>query len=245
MTLRGSAVDEVAALAAECGLHAIEWGADVHVPPEDASAIARARAASEAAGCRCSSYGSYLFAAGLPGPDEVRAVLDTAVALGAPTVRVWAGFGVRPGSHEYDGLVAALVAASEAAAARHLHLGLEFHGGTATATVAGALALLDDVGRPNLFTYWQPPYWRAPTTSESDAAEVRALGDRLLHLHVYEWAAAEDRRPLDEGAARWAAVLAAAGDGDRVAYLEFVAGDDPAALRRDAATLHTMLATAP
>src|SRR5205085_8627034 len=109
---------------------------------------------------------------------------------------------------------------------------LEFHGGTPTATVSGALALLDVVGAPNLSTYWQPPYWRGPTTPEADAAEIVALGSRLSHLHVYEWTGRGERRPLVDGAPRWTAVLDAARalGGDRVAFLEFVAGDDVDAL---------------
>ena len=203
-------------------------------------AAARAGAASAAAGVRVASYGSYLFASGVAGADEWRPVLDTAVALGAPNVRVWAPFGDGSLPAGYDD---ALRACAAGAADRGLTLALEFHGGTATATAVGALALLDAVDAPNLRSYWQPPYWRAPTTPADDASEVAELGARLSHLHVYEWAGPEDRRPLTDGANRWRAVLHAATalPGDRVAFLEFVAGDDPDALRRDAATLRAWL----
>lgn len=244
VTLRALPVDEVVALAAECGLTAIEWGADVHVPPGDPRAAARARAGSDAAGVAVTSYGSYLFAAGIPDAAERAAVLDAAEALGAPNVRVWSAFGVESGSDAYGALVDGLAAFARDAAARELSVGLEYHGGTATATVDGAVALLDAVAAPNLSTYWQPPYWRGPTTPAADAAEVTALGARLSHLHVYEWAGAETRLPLANGRERWKAVLDAvrALGGDRVAYLEFVTDDDPDALRRDARTLRGWLA---
>jgi len=246
VTLRTLSVDDVARLASECELHAIEWGADVHVRPGDVAARSRARAATAAAGCRVASYGSYLFAAGVPTGAEILATLDTAVELGAPNVRVWAGFGVEVGTDHYAALVNGLRFGCGEAGLRGLTLGLEFHGGTPTATVLGTLGLMDAVDAANLFTYWQPPYWRAPTAPESNAAEVIALSARLSHLHVYEWAGPEDRRPLAEGADRWLAVLAAATDargwhGERVALLEFVTGDDPEALRRDAATLRGWL----
>ena len=247
VTLRAAPIDAVARLVAECGLAGIEWGADVHVPPGDRAAAARARDATVAADAIVASYGSYLFAAGPPAEGEADAVLATAVALGAPNVRVWAGFGVEPGSSAYEGVVEGLQQFCAAAAACSVTVGLEYHGGTPTATVAGTTALLDAVGAPNLFTYWQPPYWRGPTASGSDAAEVADLGPRLSHLHVYEWASAEDRRPLADGDARWAAVLqaahAVAGDwsGDRYAFLEFVPDDDVGALRRDAAVLRGWL----
>lgn len=244
VTLRALEVDAVARLAGGCGLRAVEWGADVHVPPGDDGAARRTVAASAAADVAVSSYGSYLFAGGVEGPDAWRPVLDTAGAIGAATVRVWAPFG--DGSLP-DGYVDALAACAADAAGAGLDLALEFHGGTATATVTGVRALLDAVDVPNLFTYWQPPYWNGPTDATGDRAQVTALGARLAHVHVYEWAAADDRRPLAEGAGRWPTVLAAAGAaptafaGPRVALLEFVADDDPGQLRRDAATLRAWL----
>ena len=244
VTLRNRSVDDVARIADECGLAAIEWGGDVHVPPGDTAAARRARDASMAADLDVASYGSYLFAAGIPDAPEAAEVLDTAITLGAPNVRVWAGFGIEPGTHPHALLVAALHAFARAAALRQLTVALEFHGGTPTATVQGTNALLDAVGEPNLTTYWQPPYWRDPTTPSGDAAEVSALGARLSHLHVYEWAGPEIRLPLEAGEARWRSVLDAAGTlgGERVAFLEFVVDDDPDALRRDAATLRGWLA---
>ena len=243
VTLRAEAVDTVARLAAECGLRGIEWGGDVHVPPGDATAAARARAASLAADLVVASYGSYLFAGSVPDRDEMDTTLDAALALGAPNVRVWAGFGVEPGSDQYRAVVDGLAVFGALAASRDLTVGLEFHGGTPTATVAETLALLGAVGAPNLFTYWQPPYWRDPVAARTDAAEVTDLGEWLSHLHVYEWAGAENRQPLADGDANWNAVLRAAStidgawSGDRFAFLEFVPGDDVDAARRDAAVL--------
>lgn len=241
VTLRALPVEAVATLAAACGLEAVEWGGDVHVPPGDPDAATRARAASVAAGIEIASYGSYAFATGPPDRADTTAVLDTAEALGAPNVRVWAGFGVTAATPEYERQVEGLHGFAGEAARRGLTVALEFHGGTPTATVAGTLAMLDAVGAPNLTTYWQPPYWRGPTTPEADAAEVVALGAHLSHLHVYEWAGPEARRPLVAGRPRWRAVLGAAAGTQRVALLEFVEGDDPEALRRDARTLRELL----
>jgi len=179
-------------------------------------------------------------------------VLDTAVALGAPNVRVWAPFGIEPGSSRTGEVAEALRAVCARAAERDLTVGLEYHGGTLTATAASARALLDAVAAPNLASYWQPPYWTARRGPGDDAADVKVLAPRLSHLHVYEWVGADDRRPLDEGRVRWREVLAALRDASgparptpRVAFLEFVAGDDPRALLRDARTLHELLGTEP
>lgn len=247
VTMRQLGIEEVARLAAEAGLHAIEWGGDVHVPPGDADAATRARIATDAAGLGCASYGSYLLADGDSSAAVVARVLETAIDLGAPHVRIWAPFGVEPGSPGTPAVVDALKAISGAAAERDLTVGLEFHGGTLTATAKSVIALLDRVGAPNLSTYWQPPYWLPHRAPAEDAADVHALGPHLSHLHVYEWATAEDRRPLAEGATRWRSVFAATAPvttvvpSPRVAFLEFVAGDDPAALLRDARTLRDLL----
>lgn len=247
VTLRTESVDAVARLAAECELGGIEWGGDVHVPPGNLAAAARARAASVAADLVVASYGSYLFAGSVPDRGDMDATLDTALALGAPNVRVWAGFGVEQGSQQYRAVVDGLAAFCSMAEASELTVGLEFHGGTPTATVVGTRALLDAVGAPNLFTYWQPPYWRESLGPSADAAEVVELGSRLSHLHVYEWAGPEDRRPLVDGADRWDAVLSAAAlstgtwTADRYAFLEFVVADAPDALRHDAAVFNQWL----
>ncbi len=213
VTMRHLGVEEVAKLAAEAGLRAVEWGGDVHVPPGDRNAVARARVATDAAGLVTASYGSYLLSDGDAGPETVARVLDTAVDLGAPNVRVWTPFGVEPGSARTGEVVDALGAVAAAAAARGLTVGLEFHGGTLTATGRSVATLLDAVDAPNLFTCWQPPYWLPPPAPAEDAAEVVGLGARLAHLHVYEWAGPEDRRPLAEGTDRWRAVFAALSEG--------------------------------
>jgi 3-dehydroshikimate dehydratase len=249
VTVRELGIEEVAKVAAEAGLQAIEWGGDVHIPPGDAAAAARARRAADAAGLTNASYGSYLLADGDRADATIARVLDTAVDLGAPNVRIWTPFGIEPGSARTGEVVDAVAAVSAAAADRDLTIGLEFHGGTLTATAASTAALLDAVDARNLFTYWQPPYWLPPRPSSDDVADVDALAPRLAHVHVYEWASAEDRRPLADGRDRWKAVLGALHSGvepaataPRVAFLEFVAADDPAILLRDARTLLGWLA---
>ncbi len=252
VTMRHLEVEEVAKVAAEAGLRAIEWGGDVHVPPGDAAAAGRARTATAAAGLETASYGSYLLADGDASPDTTARVLDTALALGAPNVRVWAPFGIEPGSSRTGEVAEAVAAVCASAAERDLGVGLEFHGGTLTATADSAGALLDAVAAPNLATYWQPPYWAAGRGPGDDAEDVESLAPRLSHLHVYEWAGAHDRRPLDEGRDRWRRVFAAlrhaaepARPAPRVAFLEFVTDDDPRALLRDARTLHDLLGAEP
>ena len=235
ITFRDLAVDDVVALAAEAGLAGIEWGADRHVPPgSDAGSVAD-RCAD--AGLACPSYGTYLFA-GRAAVDDVDAACATAVELGATNLRIWAP----------DEAGAADVAdIADRAGGRGLTVSLEFHPGTRTGTAASTLALLAEVDRPNLFTYWQPD----PGLSRADAlAEHAAVTGHLSHLHVFTWGPGGfvDRRPLADGVDLWQPVLAAEGTGrwghDRWAFLEYVPGDDPACLVGEASTLRAWIGEA-
>jgi 3-dehydroshikimate dehydratase len=253
VTLRAQSIAEVVAIAVDAGLAAVEWGGDVHVPPGDLAAAADARRRTEDAGLQVVSYGSYLFCRPKVG-REVDAVLDVAEGLGTTFVRAWCPFGVEPGASAAEraevaegvGIVAA------AAAARGLAVYLEFHGGTLTASMPSALELLDAVGATNLFIAWQPPYW-APQELDADRADLAAIGDRLGHLHVYQWDPDGTRHRLATDDRSWPARLRAASQssadavagrrpfGPRAALLEFVPDDDPAAVAGEAATLRAWL----
>ena len=77
----------------KCGLTAVEWGGDVHVPAKDPSAIADAVTVSREHGIEIVSYGSY-YRAGVTTEETTAAFSDelaATVALGAPNIRIWAG----------------------------------------------------------------------------------------------------------------------------------------------------------
>lgn len=243
VTLRDHPAEVVIDIAAGAGLTAIEWGADRHAPPGDHRLAARLAAATTAAGLTTASYGSYLFA---PRATDraVEEVMDTALALGAPHVRVWTDrVGPDPDPAVRVAIVSQLVAVAEAAADRALAVSLEFHPGTLTETAAATLALLDEVGAPNLFTYWQPPTGLPVAELLASWHEVQA---RVSHLHVFRWHSYEDRQPLAEGADLWPGVLGpppveVRWSAPRVAFLEFVRGDEPAQVVADAAVLRGWL----
>jgi len=249
VTFRQLSAAEVIALAAGCGLTAIEWGADVHVPPGDLTAASDVARRSADAGLTAVSYGSYLFAGQSPDGDG-DAVWDTAVAVGAVNVRVWCGYGTGPdaSADERQPICGQLVRWAHAAAERELTVSLEFHPATLTETAASTSRVLNDVGAPNLYTYWQP----APGAASDHAlAELDGVTPDLSHLHVFWWETPEDRRALAEGEALWPAALAhvaaASGAAARrwtsptAALLEFVRDDNPRHLPDDAATLRRWL----
>ena len=123
---------------------------------------------------------------------------------------------------------------------RGLTVGLEFHGGTLTATVDGDARAARRGRRAEPLDLLAAAVLAWPDhAGRRRGRGRRRSAPRLSHLHVYEWAgrrgpAAARRRARD----RWRAVLDAAPRARRataVAFLEFVADDDPDALRRDAA----------
>ena len=235
----------VARLAREAGLPGIEWIGDAHVPAGDLRRAREAAAASADNGLAIAGYGSY-FRAGEKRADlpEFPLVLESAVALGAPVIRVWAG--LRP-SAEADaayraGVVKELVEAGERALAAGVKLALEYHARTLTDTDASALALALELAGTNVDFYWQPPNHNVA----DNLATLRQLEPRLVNLHVFHWQASatgQDRRPLAEGIAEWPHYFAALNPSrDHFALLEFVRGDQPEQLLADAATLNFWLA---
>lgn len=245
VTFRDRGADEVIALAADAGLAGIEWGGDVHLPPGDASAATALARRCADAGLACPSYGSYFFA-GFNDTDDLQPVIDTTRALGASTIRIWTAFGVTADAPEADRVrVADAVADAVARVAAHgLRVGLEFHPGTLTHTAASAAWLVGRAMHENLFTYWQP---EAGATDAHSLAEFRIVQPDVAHLHVFSWDPDDEhRRPLAHLETMWTRVLAEARapgrwNEERYAFLEFVAGDDPAQFRADAATMRRWL----
>ncbi|GAA4487596.1 sugar phosphate isomerase/epimerase family protein [Microbacterium panaciterrae] len=231
----------LATLAARAGLSVIEWGGDVHVPPGDPARAAEVARITADAGLAVCSYGSYFRA---DAGEEIGAILDSAEALGADRIRVWAG---RIGSAdatpaERAETIDALARAAEQAGRRRVGLALEFHGGTLADDAEQTLRVLDEVGSPHLSTYWQP------TVSASDAvavAEYERIADRVSAVHVFSWWPAAERLPLNARDGLWRAFSAAAAVAPappRDALLEFVPDDDPATLAAEAAALRAYLA---
>jgi len=242
VTFRALSPDSIIALAAETGIAAIEWGADVHVPPGRVELARQIAGNCADAGVRVSSYGSYVEAGIADHP--VVAVLESAAALGAATVRVWAGRrGVgsaqaTPAAREAT--VDALQAVADRAAPMGLQIALEYHPRTLTDTAESTLQLIAAAGRSNLVSYWQP---RPGIGLAESLTEISLLAGSLSHLHVFAWNGNSERLALAAHDALWLARLRASreiampGSGPRVAMLEFVAADSVDAFRRDAATL--------
>jgi hypothetical protein len=250
ITFRSWSADDVIGVACRAGVEGIEWGADVHAPPGGGAAITALGARTRDAGLEVVSYGSYLGMAPPDGTDDaaVDAVVETAVALGSPMVRIWTEFGVTPASAEAERrrVTERTGALVDHIAGHGLLTALEFHPATLTETAASATELLDALRRPELRTHWQPDPALSPAAALDELAQVVA---HLAHLHVFAWGPAgiEDRHPLADGEALWTSALALA-DRDgvalplrRYALCEYIRDDDPEQFADDVHALRRWL----
>ncbi|GAA4518662.1 sugar phosphate isomerase/epimerase [Brachybacterium paraconglomeratum] len=245
VTFRDLDVESVIGHAVAAELECIEWAGDAHVPPGDPAAARRARELTEQAGLAVASYGSYLR---FEGSDEefrtaADGVLMSAQELGAPRIRVWAG---STGSADVPAedrvqIIRRIQRFADRTAEHGIDVGLEFHGRTLTDEIGSTLHLLDEVDRINVLSYWQPHQGMdAPEALET----LRQVLPRTSTIHVFSWWPTHERLALSERAALWRdafAILAAEGS-DRDALLEFLPGDDPALLRREADALRSLIA---
>jgi 3-dehydroshikimate dehydratase len=245
ISFRQLAPKQIVDLVAGEHLAGIEWGGDIHVPHGDLQRAREVGALTRDAGVAVAAYGSY-YEAGTSEASGLafESVLETALGLGAPLVRVWAG---KAGPQQTDAavrdrIISDLRRAAQLAAAAQVTVATESHAGTLTETAASTLDLLRSVGHPNMLTLWQP----APAQEDADCAV--SLGTVLPHvvnLHVFFWGPGgfADRRPLAEGTGRWQMLFGVLRQTGREHYalLEYVADDDPQSFRRDAKTLRELL----
>jgi len=199
-------------------------------------------------GLHVAAYDSYYRVAGSEQDGlSFETVLETAVELGAPTIRVWAGAigSAKADEAHWQRVVEDSRRLAELAAAEHISVSYEYHADTLTDTNESAQRLLRDVNHPNLFTFWQPP-------NEKDLsyclAGLDAILPKLTNVHVFHsWPTARNRCPLVDGQQRWEQFLGIinAVPENHFASLEFVCDDNPEWFRRDAQTLKTWLSRSP
>lgn len=245
VTFRHLSCEEIIALAKRAGLSAIEWGTDVHLPPNNQNRAREIAALCVAKGLATHTIGSYLRCNNDDDAD-LNSVIDIAKIMGSKRIRVWAGQqGSADASHQDRNRVTTNLARyCNAAEEAGISIALEHHPDTLTDTAHSSAMLLKQVDHSALFTYWQP----TPDLSVSDAIEqIQKLQPWLCDLHVFHWVADKQRRPLEEGREFWQAVFAYIQDSRNqknhapfYAFLEFVRRDDLEQCLQDATVLNSM-----
>jgi len=244
VTFRRLDPESIVSWASRANLSAIEWGGDVHVPHGDVQRARLVGCMTREAGLNVCSYGSYYrVGCGAAGNAvDFERVLETAVALQAPAIRVWAG---DRGSEAADEAWRRQVAEdarriAELSASAGVRIDFEYHSHTLTDTTESALSLLSAIDHPNVRCHWQP---RIQDDFAQSCAGLEPLLSRLANVHVFHWLPSGERRPLHEGEERWRRYLSALlpTGSEHYALLEFVKDDDPMQMMSDAETLHRIL----
>jgi len=247
VTFRQLTPRQIIDLVQQTRLECIEWGGDIHVPHGDVHKARQVGEMTKAAGLRVSSYGSY-YRVWPREPVPFDLVLETAVALGAPVIRVWAGKlgSAQAGEDHWKHVIRESREIARKADQEGIGVAFEYHPNTLTDTQTSALRLLREADHPNLFSYWQAP---VNETHSECLAGINSILPWLWNLHVYAWKAAP---PGQEQASRLALVeaerawidyfqCAAATGQEHDALLEFVKDDSPELFLQDADELLRLL----
>jgi sugar phosphate isomerase/epimerase len=242
VTFRQLAPEEIIKLVSQAGLQAIEWGGDIHVPHGDVERAKQVRDLTVAAGIAVASYGSY-YRVGCNNANNLTfdQVLESAIALQAPAIRVWAG---DQGSALADDawwsrVVADAARIAEQAQAVGITVDFEYHRNTLTDSRETTVRLLQEIAHPNIRCNWQPA---TDLTVEERKLDLRAVLPWLANVHVFQWEPGI-RNPLQDGVEEWteyAAIIREA-RGDRYAMLEFVRENEPQQFLQDAEALKLII----
>jgi len=235
VTFRQLTPEQIVALVKEAGLDGIEWGGDIHCPPGDKEKAQSIAALMAEGGLAAISYGSYYRTGSF---EDFEGYIDTARILGTKNIRVWAGklASDEAGADDWARSVEDTRRICDAAAGHGIDISFEYHANTLTDTQAGTVRLLEEIGRGNCYTYWQPP---TGITYEENIRSIRQLADmgKLMNIHVCAPAA---RSPLSERREEWVRYIGEASPRRPALLLEFVKDNDPDCFLEDAKTLRSL-----
>lgn len=230
VSFRGLSPREILSAMQECALSCIEWGSDVHVPPEKAEEIA---ALQQEYGITCCSYGTY-FRLGVTPMEELPAYIAAAKILGTNILRLWCG---NKNSEDYTdeertAFFSDCKAAAEIAGKNGVVLCMECHNKTYTNTKESAYELMQAVNSEHFRMYWQPNQFK---TEAENIAYAKLLAPYTVHLHVFNWKGKE-KYPLCEAIDIWKEYLSCF-EGDRNLLLEFMPDGQITSLKKETAAL--------
>lgn len=236
VTFRQFSAEKIIEIAAENNLQGVEWGGDVHVPPDDFKNTEKVFELTRQAGLEVAAYGSYFR---LGSNHNFENVLQSAEILQTKIIRVWAGeIGSVSADDDYrNKIIDESKRICDLAAKKDISIVYEFHGGTLTDTAESCLELIKSVNSPNLKTYWQP------INGEYVAENLRQIAMILpfiAGIHVFHWLG-NHRLPLENGFALWKKYFEKLKKINGFALLEFVKDDEPNNFKKDAETLRKLL----
>lgn len=185
VTFNPNSILEVAGFAAEAGLAVIEVGGRTHVIAGDIAAAELMRASLSEKKIEICSYGSYYRCGTYPDAGaEFKKVIETAEALGAPTVRIWVGeHNFEDADEQYrERIIGELRIISDMAREVGISIGCEFHGGTLCNSRESSLWVCREVARDNFGMYFQ---YDPRVSLEENQRTLRDFLPILKNVHVF------------------------------------------------------------
>lgn len=236
VTFRDKSPEEIVLETKSAGLDAIEWGGDVHVPHGNARIASRVKKLCDDNNIGIPEYGSY-YVLGQSERDLYKKALDSCIALGCDTVRVWALMG--KGNDEVpSSLYGKCVEDAKYICDENkdITVCMECHPQSLTDEYHCAMRFIKDVDRKNLKMFWQPNQFK-PFEYNIDAA--RALKPYVKSIHTFSWKR-EERFPLGILENEWREYIAILGK-DKNYMLEFMHDGKTETLKDTAGTLKKWL----
>lgn len=211
VSFRKLSTDAILEWCRKANLQAIEWGGDIHVPHGDEECARAVGQATASAGLEVCAYGSY-YGLGVSEGEGLSfdRVLRSAQALGAKSIRVWAGnrSSAQADTAWKNAVVSDALHCADRSEKYGIPLCYEWHSGTLTDTPESAMELLQRTEHPGIQTLWQPLHGLSQAATE--ASLLQAL-PRLHHLHVFDWHPTPDFKnslASPEARKRWHSYLA-------------------------------------
>ena len=245
ITLQRLTVEQVVEQTRASDLIGIEWSADSRVPHGNIEKATYAARITHNLDLEVAAYGSY-YRVGTSEDEGLSfvSVLETAVALEAGIVRIWAG---RKNSEDADEVYWKRIVdesrrIAELAATRNIRLVYEFHEGTLTNTYESCKRLLEAVNCPNILTYWQPLHGAG---AEKNCKGLELIMPWIAGIHIFHWWPTHGtRHMLDFGQRDWMQYFDKLKEGlseDIYGLLEFSKDDSVENFKADAVTLKNLI----
>ncbi len=240
VSFRNLSCEEIISLVKESGLTGIEWGGDVHIPPGDFEKAEKIAELMNRNGLKTTAYGSY-YRAGTYGENyavEFSKILDTAIILEAPIIRIWAGV---KSSSCTDASERKLIAdecaeISALAEEKNITISFECHRNTLTDDIKSTVALMNETEKGNLCMFWQP---NEEKSFEYNLDALKTVMPYLTNVHVFNWPQPGVKKSLSFGTNQWKEYLSVINNDGRNHWcsLEFMPDDNPDSLKREAEIL--------
>lgn len=241
VSFRALTPQKIIELAVENKLESIEWGSDIHLPPNQMDKVLEIQKMMCDKNLITSSYGSY-YRFGEENAVEFERYLEVAKVMKAPTIRVWAGSKASNivTQIEKNQLYEHAVKGCELAKKYDMTVTFEFHSNTLTDSLESLFELKNAINSPVFRSGWQPSIGK---TTEQRVEELRAVLPFLGTVHVFHWHPEFERLSLEEGESSWLKYFAIL-KSTKLTYpvsLEFLKDDSIEQLKFDACTLKKLI----